>query len=721
LKYVARENIDVKVVELIKERQNRRMKVDISRRSDKLYNPLIAIPGSPGIGKSTFFAHFPESEAYINYSLNKSSKEAAIVSTFTFNNGMEYRKDVIGLRIIYGTLLSMGLLSYTHKFANFKLFLKEFFEQGLDIFEDGYDSIIFLQKIFGENRKFLLLVDELSKANNDKEVMRNLGDILNNIDNCDVVVSSLSPRYIDKLLTGSQRSINYIILPPLLYSNLGKEECKIFYKKILQNAESKNIIFFSNDNDNNFKKKIIENSYLLCSGHPRTIERLIDYMDNIGDKDINKFINFLKSRQHLQLSDMVFEFCDLLINKIDYKVSIQIGRKLIFYYDDYPTKFFSNVLFSHPLKRSAEDEKLSYELEHNLVMMFKQIGPQSFLTSVQAFKLLDFISEFNFDYKNTIENDKLLSNGLILLNELKIKNKFKNINEKNKNNENVVMSTSWWARFVDLTILGYSYQPLKNSIFDVFGIQKNNNNKSVESILDEKNNWKIDVVSVKNLNTTFATVLLNNTKTTNILIIPNIENQTGFDSCVVLHVANTKLIFYLQMKIGKTSNTKLKTNISNAIFQVIKTHIEVKKENKNDVLINDNNDDFDFHNNNEINNNKNDVLIDDDNFDLNNVHIVYYNWDADDDDDDVSSMKKITKQDLLTETEAEKKNKYNSYSQHDLVYLKYTQKFIEKYFFTNIHFVDHFQLKEWLNPSFLPFPILLTNIGVNNNNKINDD
>ena len=521
--------------------------------------------------------------------------------------------------------------------------------------------IVFLQKIFGEDRKYLILVDEISKANDDVKVMRDLGEILNKIDNCDIVVSSLSPQYINKLLTGSQRNINYVILPPLLYSNLGKEECKYFYKKILQCAESKNIIL---NNVDEFKKNLIENAYLLCSGHPRTIEGLVNYMNNIDDLNIDKFISFIKSKR-LQLSNMVFEYCNTLINNEE---RISIGSSsLIDYYDEYPSKL-SKILFSHPTERSSRNEQFRYELDNNLVMIFKKVSPKSFLASVQAIKLLDFISEDeSFEYKNEVEDDKLLSNGLILLNEIKKKN------VQDKNNKYTVVST-WWKRFVDLTILGRSYRTC--SIFDCFGIQ---NDKLTSSILSKKNIWEISVVNVKNLKSTFATVF-NNT-INNTLIIP-IENQKGFDSCVVLHLADddTKLIFYSQMKIGKTSKLRLKI-VANTVFQTIKTHIEVNKEIKNDVL----NSDIDFE----------------------NVHIVYYDWGADD------ASLKITKEDLLKEVE--KKNISND----DRIYLENTKKYIGIYF-TNIHFVDYFQLKEWLNPTFLPFPILLTNIGVNNNEN-NDD
>jgi putative ribosome biogenesis GTPase RsgA len=38
-----------------------------SHTPDKSDNPLITLPGSPGIGKSTFLNNFPSSEQYMEY------------------------------------------------------------------------------------------------------------------------------------------------------------------------------------------------------------------------------------------------------------------------------------------------------------------------------------------------------------------------------------------------------------------------------------------------------------------------------------------------------------------------------------------------------------------------------------------------------------------------------------------------------------------------------
>ena len=42
-----------------------------------------------------------------------------------------------------------------------------------------------------------------------------------------------------ELLTGSQRRINYVAIPPLLDSNLGKNECEILYEKILKKSKNR--------------------------------------------------------------------------------------------------------------------------------------------------------------------------------------------------------------------------------------------------------------------------------------------------------------------------------------------------------------------------------------------------------------------------------------------------------------------------------------------------
>ena len=122
--------------------------------------------------------------------------------------------DCFQLRIIYGAIRAMGLDN-----ISWDDFLKRFENYKLD--DIGITAISLLKETFGADRRILILVDELSKATDDKTVMKTIGEIIDKYNECDVVVSSLSPTYIEVLLTGSQRPINYGILQPLLYSDLG--------------------------------------------------------------------------------------------------------------------------------------------------------------------------------------------------------------------------------------------------------------------------------------------------------------------------------------------------------------------------------------------------------------------------------------------------------------------------------------------------------------------
>ena len=132
---------------------------------DKRSNPLIAIPGSPGIGKSTFLSHFPDSKAYKEY---VGYNQKPIISTLTFNSNMgtlENDRDAFGLRIIFGAALAMGLLSEEE--LDWEDFVKRF--PLLDL--QASDAVRILKQLLGSNRPILILVDEISKANNSVNVM----------------------------------------------------------------------------------------------------------------------------------------------------------------------------------------------------------------------------------------------------------------------------------------------------------------------------------------------------------------------------------------------------------------------------------------------------------------------------------------------------------------------------------------------------------------------
>ena len=88
--YIPRDIESAEVVKYMVKRQKLRM---TRNQFDKISNPLIAVPGSPGIGKSAFLCHFPESSQYKEY-INNRSLSSPIVSTLTFNSAMEGGDDL---------------------------------------------------------------------------------------------------------------------------------------------------------------------------------------------------------------------------------------------------------------------------------------------------------------------------------------------------------------------------------------------------------------------------------------------------------------------------------------------------------------------------------------------------------------------------------------------------------------------------------------------------
>ena len=71
------------------------------------------------------------------------------------------------------------------------------------------DAVDLLQYFFGKNKRMLILVDEISKANDAPTVMEEISVILNMYKDIDFVGSALSPKYIHKLVIGSQRDVIY--------------------------------------------------------------------------------------------------------------------------------------------------------------------------------------------------------------------------------------------------------------------------------------------------------------------------------------------------------------------------------------------------------------------------------------------------------------------------------------------------------------------------------
>ena len=250
---------------------------------DKMNNALISVTGCPGIGKSSFLAYLAISPAYKEYCRELSDKPP-IVAPMTFNSMMKmvnFEEDTTGLRILYGALMCMLpklVVTETDPMLKWEEFKKQFWNfRSIS----ALNAVRLLRQIYGEDRRVLVLVDELSKASKhaiglDQAVMHGLGDLLDTDGECDVVVSSLSPQYINNLLTGSQRSIKYIILPPLLNSDVGKAACEAWASKVIEKAGEKLDDFVCN---------FLRASLLVASGHPRYIEKIIKSVFNNSEEE----------------------------------------------------------------------------------------------------------------------------------------------------------------------------------------------------------------------------------------------------------------------------------------------------------------------------------------------------------------------------------------------------------------------------------------------------
>jgi hypothetical protein len=240
--YLIREDETKEVIDAFVYRKEMRRNAGDEFAQDKCNNPLTALPGSPGIGKSTFLTHFPLSKNYLSF-----AGSLSIVSTLTFNSNMdamrdEFKIDNLGLRIFYGSLKAMGVIHHVSwydfliKYTDAKKF------ETLTV----YDSIEFLQIFFGKERKIYIGVDEIQKAKNPKEVMNQLGSILNTFEFVDILVTAISPEVISKLTTKSrQRNVIYCPLKPLLFYNLG------FYFSFF------NFCFFSTVSKKNVNRYVI--------------------------------------------------------------------------------------------------------------------------------------------------------------------------------------------------------------------------------------------------------------------------------------------------------------------------------------------------------------------------------------------------------------------------------------------------------------------------------
>eukprot|EP01041_Mallomonas_annulata_P012019 gene12019-25181_t len=300
LKFIPSESVANEIVKCMEERQKRR---NDGQGSDKRNNPLLALIGSPGMGKSTFLTHFPESEAYKRY-LN--GRKSPIVSTVTFANdtATSVGVEAIGLRIIYGAAVSMGLLdaqSYP-----WEQFHNNFISCWPSTTHEVHYTVDLLQELFGANRPILILVDDISNIADqslgllypstfhtrvDGVIASKLLYALCGCRDLDVICSSLSPAYMQDLSWCIHRDVDYAFLPGTECRELGKIECQLWADSLIEEIGC--------DKIPNEIKSLLRNVHLLYSGHPQSIEGMITAFNdpnnsqkwtNLGNLCVNESI-----------------------------------------------------------------------------------------------------------------------------------------------------------------------------------------------------------------------------------------------------------------------------------------------------------------------------------------------------------------------------------------------------------------------------------------------
>ena len=426
----SRESEAEEIVKAMQHRYQKRAATHERAAMDKMLNPLISIPGSPGSGKSTFIVHFPESAAYKQY-LQDTNRPAAIVSTLTFNSVMDTKCPKIndvGLRIIYGGMRAM--LGLTRFPLSWKAFLEKFNAEESFL---ACDAVDMLRRLFGLNRPVLLLVDELSKATNDKAVMTDLGGVLAEDDNCDVVVTSLSPAYVLELLSGSQRPITYVPVLPLLSTtadlSVGKKECKLWAKKV-QRAAGGDLT--------PFQLNVLEHAYLLASGHPRSLEYMIKKFkaEDVGAGIVSEI-------KDDRLQSLIIEVARQVEGR-DVSVKVMTAKQL------------EDFVFTAPMYLSVADTQFRELLEKGTIFIHSKKssgGEDEFTTAVQARSFLTkVIGRKDFHRLGSDETPCTREAGKLL---------------KNLGSEKV---STWWERFLDTTIICRSYS--FTSIVNLFGLPR---------------------------------------------------------------------------------------------------------------------------------------------------------------------------------------------------------------------------------------------------------
>jgi hypothetical protein len=700
LSYQERPEEASRVCVLFGTRQEMRKK-DPLGASDKANNPLVALPGSPGSGKSTFLVNFPSSEEYLNYSTTfygatmvDGSPMSPIVSSFTFVGAMNGGEALLGLRILFGAAKAMGL--------PLEVSWDDFYmvDYGKYHSLNAKQAVQIIQQIFGKERPILLLVDEISKvkgpSNADALVMSGLGDVLDDYDHVDILVSSLSPLYISKLMTGSQRSVRYVVPSPLLRTGLGKSYCDSWTKKLIASVGGVGVDIFT--------KNLLSNFYLIYSGSPRAIEKMKDKFDR---RTINDAVIVVLKKVGMKIKNLLFE-CLLL------KMEVDNMPKLT---HSFSPEELERFVFSAPEFITGEDEVFRRLLEGNKVFVQRtegEVETPRFCVAVPAWSLLEWIANISVPNPDIRCSKVPRTDAARLL--------FQRWPDDSP--------SLWWERIVELAIVSRSYGCPNSSLNSIFGLARGCDQTPKEAYrlgihfaIDKEGYRALPDSSRHNTLTVYQ------------------DGQSGFDAHALIHqqFSSVQSHFYLQMKIQspqKKGQNRTKTTaevLAHALPFTLLNHILRYNEGidkAEDILGNVN---FVLYNwalgrESPLSINR---LPADPELDLQNLkNAVLAGWDKSKGGElpsesieewitDMVNAKQIPERMVSIERVSKsgrktllKRRNPNSRRLFLLEFDALVKMYVEKYFESNVHVVDGPTLEKWISPSFLPFPMLLTALGV---------
>ena len=496
--YQERKNENSMVCDFLRERQMLRK---LKSPKDKMNNALITIAGSPGSGKSTFLVNFPSSKEYatflVDFPVQENDTISPLVSTVSFNSDMDGCSTLLGLRMLYGIIYSMGIAQ-----PDWLYFCNDYEYSDLS----ALDAVRILLDVFGNRRRFLFLVDEISKAGTEAAVVMNqLGQVLNHFGIVDIIVSSLSPNFIHNLLTDSQRPIQYVILQPMLVANLGRNECNKWADTIIQ----------SSGNVHELVQNLLRNVYYLYSGNPRALSIM---KDNKFQSIKTLILDELKKRPLFKQ----FLFNNLLnwLNIETYTPDLTSDMNLL---------DMEKFVFSPNASFSSSDDLFRKFLEKGTVFVQSQLREVSqFTVAFPALSLLHWLTKCSGLRQYANPNCPCTRIAIDLLGCICMENN----------------PAVWWERMVALTIAIRS--STITSFNGIFGYL------SSTSDLNEWEKWNVST-RLAEMNEDLPSLVENK----NVLTVFT-DCRAGFDAHATLCYNKNRYHFYIQMKIQFPNMESLK-------------------------------------------------------------------------------------------------------------------------------------------------------------------